>query len=124
MLSYDLRFAVRAFRRTPVVTLTLLLTMALGVGANTAILTLTSAILWKQLPFRDPEQLVSVWSKRTDRDKAPLSLADFQDFRSGTPALRDVAVFAPIGANLTGHGETQRLEGVRCTGNVFTLLGV
>src|SRR5215471_12172663 len=100
-MLYDLLFAQRSLRRSPATTAILILTIALGVGANTAILTMSAAILWRQLPFRDPQSLVSVWSKRTDRDKAPLSIADALDFRA-TGAVHDLALYAPIGANLTG----------------------
>ena len=98
--------------------------MALGVGVNTAVFTLVSGVLWKQLPYRDPQALVSVWSHRTDRDKAPLSIADFENFREQNHLIADLAVFAPWGANLAGNGDPERLTGVRTTANVFALLGV
>jgi putative ABC transport system permease protein len=58
------------------------------------------------------------------RASAPLSLADYQDFRAGGTLLAGMAVFAPMGANLTGEGDPQRLEGVLSTASVFELLGV
>jgi putative ABC transport system permease protein len=121
-MLYDLYFAQRSLRRSPATTAILILTLALGVGANTAIVTMTSAVLWRQLPFRDPQSLVSVWSKRTDRDKAPLSIADALDFRAST-AVRDLAVYAPMGGNLTGAAEPERLEGLLASPNLFDLLG-
>src|SRR5215831_15339979 len=121
-MRYDLLLAQRSLRRSPATTAILILTLALGVGANTAIVTMTTAVLWRQLPFRDPQSLVSVWSKRTDRDKAPISIADALDFRAIT-AVRDLAVYAPMGANLTGAAEPERLEGLLASANLFDLLG-
>jgi predicted permease len=123
-LFSDLRTAWRFLARSPGSTCTVVLILALGVGANTAILTLVNAILWKQMPFSQPERLVSLWSKRSDRDKAPLSIPDYQDFRAEATQLADVAAFASWGANLTGEGETERLQGVKSTANIFQLLGV
>jgi putative ABC transport system permease protein len=122
MLVSDIRNAWRSVLRSPAATSAIVLTLALGVGANTAVLTLVHAVLWRQLPFQNPQQLVSIWSHRSDRDKAPLSIADFQDFR-GNGALADAAAFAVWGATLTGEREPERLQGVRSTANVFALLG-
>lgn len=123
VLSADLRSAWRSVARSPGSTLIVATILALGVGANTAVLTLVNAVVWKQLPFRDPQRLVSVWSRRLDRDKAPLSIPDFQDFRASA-SLEDIAAFALWGANLGGEGEPERLQGVRSTANVFRVLGV
>src|ERR1051326_221584 len=124
MLHHDLRYAARCVRRSPVSTAILMLTLALGVGANTAILTVTSAVLWKQLPYRAPDRLMSLFSRRTDREKAPLSIADAQDFRAGSALVEDIGLYAPMGANLTGAGEPVRLEGVIASPNLFEVLGV
>jgi putative ABC transport system permease protein len=124
MLLHDVQFAQRSLRRSIITTVILVLTIALGVGANAAILTMTSAILWRQLPYRQPTELVSLWSRRTDRDKAPVSIADAQDFRVGSALVQDIAVYAPMGANLVGMGDPERIEGILGSPNVFHLLGV
>ncbi|HEY1337838.1 MAG TPA: ABC transporter permease, partial [Bryobacteraceae bacterium] len=120
----ELKIALRSLRRARGYSLVVVLTLALGVGANTAIFTLVNRVLWSQLPYHDAERLVSIWSSRTDRDKSPLSITDFEDFRRAGTHLADAAVFAPIGMNLTGTGEPERLQGVRSTANVFETLGV
>jgi putative ABC transport system permease protein len=124
MFLQDVQFAQRSLRRSRIATVILVLTIALGVGANTAILTMTSAILWRQLPYRGPGELVSLWSRRTDRDKAPLSIADAQDFRAGCTFVQDIAVYSPMGANLIGTGDPERIEGILGSANIFHLLGV
>jgi putative ABC transport system permease protein len=115
---------LRIFRRSPWYSLWVIVILALGVGASTAIFTLVTGVLWSQLPYHAAERLVSVWSSRTDREKAPLSIADFKDFSSRTKTLMDVAVFAATGANLSGIGEPERLQVVRTTANLFHVLGV
>ena len=87
-------------RRSPWYSLSVIGILAFGVGASTAIFTLVNGVLWSQLPYRTPERLVSLWSSRTDREKAPLSIADFEDFRSRTKTLLDIAAFAAAGAKL------------------------
>ena len=83
---HDLAVAFRVLRKSPIFTLTAVLTIALGVGASTAIFSVTNAVLLRPLPYRDPERLTVVCSdmrKRNVRD-FPLSNADFIDLREGT----------------------------------------
>src|SRR5882724_3725351 len=120
----DLLFSLRSMRKNAGFTIVAIMVLALGIGANSSVLTLVNSVLWTQLPYCDADYLATVWSHRTDRDKAPLSIADYQDFREQGIVLKDLAVFAPWGANLISDGDPERLNGVRTTSNIFELLGV
>jgi predicted permease len=123
-LWQDLRYSVRVLRQKPGFTFTVIVTLALGIGANTAIFSVVNAVLLRELPFKNPEQVVWVWSTRTDRDKAPFTLPDFLDYRDQNQTLDQIAAFSTIGLNLTGAEKAERLQGLRVSANLFELLGV
>jgi predicted permease len=123
-LSQDLKYGLRSMRRAPGFTVVAVLTLGLGIGANTAIFSLVNAILLRQLPFKNPEQLVAVDSKRTDPGKHPFTIPDFIDYRDQNQTLEQIAAFANWSASLTGSGEAERVQGMRISANAFQLLGV
>ncbi len=123
-LWQDVRYGLRVLVQKRGFTLTVVITLALGIGANTAIFSLVNAVLLRELPFRDPDQVMWVWSTRTDRDKAPFTLPDFLDYRDQNQTLDQIAAFSSIGLNLTGSEKAQRLQGLRVSANLFDLLGV
>ena len=123
-LWQDLSYGVRAILKQPGYTAVAALALALGIGANTAIFSLVNSILLRQLPFRQPEQLVGVFSSRGDSAKHPFNLPDFIDYREQNRTLSGIAAFANWSANLTGQGEPERLQGLRISANAFELLGV
>jgi putative ABC transport system permease protein len=123
-LILDIRFGLRSMRRAPGFTIAAVLTLALGVGANTVIFSLVNAILLRQLPFQNPQQLVTVDSKRTDPGKHPFTIPDFIDYREQNRTLEQIAAFANWSASLTGSGEAERVQGMRISANAFQLLGV
>src|SRR5262249_49422981 len=123
-LTQDVRFGLRMLRRNYVFTFAAVLALALGIGANTAIFSLVNSVLLRQLSFRKPAQLVWVWATRTDRDRAFYSIPNFIDTRERNQSLAQLAAFANWGANLTGTGEPERLQGVRITAHAFQMLGV
>src|SRR5262249_2321698 len=112
-LWQDLRYAVRTLRKNPGFAAVAVLALALSIGANTAIFSLVNAILLHQLPFQNSEQLVWIWARRVDRDKAFFSIPDFIDYRDQNKTLAQMAAFANWGANLTDKGEPERFQGVR-----------
>src|SRR5882672_11643793 len=118
----DLRDAVRALRVRPGFSAAAVLTLALGIGANTAVFSVVDALLLRPLPFRDPARLVWIWSTRTDRDKAFFSIPNFIDTRDQAGTLKELAAFANWSANLTGDGEPERVQGIRMTPNAFRML--
>lgn len=124
MLVQDLRHAARRMLRSPGFTAAAVGVLALGIGACSAVFSLVQAVLIRPLPFREPERLVWIWATRTDRDRAFFSIPDFLDYRASARTLQGMAAFGSWGANLTGGGDPERLQGVRITPDAFRLLGV
>ncbi len=123
-LVHDVRYSLRVLRQKPGFAFTVIVTLALGIGANTAIFSVVNAVLLRELPFKDPEQVVWVWSSRIDRDKGPFTLPDFLDYRDQNQTLEQIAAFTSTGFNLTGTERAERLQGLRVSANLFALLGV
>jgi putative ABC transport system permease protein len=123
-LWQDLRYGARILLKKPGFTAVAIITLALGIGANTAIFSLVNSVLLRQLAFRDPAQLVWIWATRTDRDKAFYSIPNFIDTRERNQSFAQIGAFAIWGANLTGAGEAERWQGVRVSANMFQMLGV
>jgi putative ABC transport system permease protein len=123
-LIQDIRFAVRLLINNRIFTAVAVLTLALGIGANTAIFSLVNAVLLRQLSYKNPDQLVWIWSDRTDRDKSVFSLPDFIDYRDQNRTLEQISGFSTWNANLVNVGEPERVFGVRSSSNIFQTLGV
>lgn len=123
-LVQDLRYSFRVLRQKSVFAFTVIVALALGIGANTAIFSVVNAVLLRELPFKNPEEVVWVWSSRIDRDKAPFTLPDFQDYRDQNQTLDQIAAFTGIGLNLTGNETAERLQGMRVSANLFQLFGL
>ena len=119
----SLRHAWRSLRRAPACAALAITILATGIGATTVMYTLVHTVLLRELPFDDPERLVWMYNKRTERDRAPLSLPDVLDYRREASTLAGTAVFANWTTNLTGAGSPERLDGVRVSGEFFNLLG-
>jgi predicted permease len=122
-LRSDLTHAIRLHLRRPVFALTAVAVLALAIGAATAVFSLVRAVLLRDLPFADPDRLVWMYNARTERDRAPFSIADLDDYRASTVTLAGLAAFTNWTANLTGSGDAERLEGTRVGGEFFDLLG-
>lgn len=123
-LHKDLRYGARSLRKNPGFAFVAIITLALGIGASTAVFSVVNSVLLRPLPFKDPDQLVWVWSRRPDHNKAPFSLPDFLDYRDQNQTLLEIAAFSNIGLSLSGAERTDRLQGVRVSANLFQLLGV
>ncbi len=126
-LWQDLRHAFRALRKTPGFTAVAVLTLGLGIGANTAIFSVVENVLLRPLPYRDPSALVQVWNTYLPQfPQVPNSPGDFQDFRRQAASFSEMAAFVdiPQGFNLTGEGEPQRLEARYATSGFFPMLGI
>ena len=122
-VAQDLRYALRRLALTPGFTLVALVTLALGIGANTALFSVVHAVLLEPLPFREPDRLYWVWSRHTSTDRYPFQLPEFCDYRDQNRTLEGVAGFANWSASLAGDGPAERLAGLRVSGNLFEMLG-
>ncbi len=120
----DLRIALRQHVRQPGFALTVVCTLALAIGATTAVFSVVNAVLVRALPFASPERLVWIASVRTDGPNAPFSLPEFMDYRSQTRTLSGLAAYANWSASLAGEGVTERLQGARMSASAFDVLGV
>ncbi len=125
----DLRYAARMLVKTPAFSFVAVVTLALGIGANTAIFSLVSAVLLRPLPFPQPDRLVLVWDDVSVQTNGRFSLtepapADYADWKAQSRSFTDMAMMIGATYNLTGTAEPHKLEGVRTTANLFTVLGM
>jgi predicted permease len=129
-LKQDARYALRTLLRTPVFTAVAVATLALGIGANTAIFSLVNGILLRPLPFPHPEQLVKLWSANPSaaNPKAAISVNDLDDWRSQRSVFENIGGWffqeGGSGVDLTGRGEPKHLEAAFVTPGFFGTLGV
>ena len=126
-LWQDLRFGARMLLKHPVFTLIAVVTLALGIGANTAIFSVVNAVLIRPLPFGEPERLVWLWgSTPNGHRRAAVSPLDFTDFRAQNQSFEHLAaaIGVPVSFILTGSGEAERMRAGVVTGNYFAALGV
>src|ERR1700722_17423796 len=122
-LLQNLRFSLRMLRKTPGLTLTVLLTLALGIGANTAIFTVDYATLLAPLPYPKPDQLVVVWSK-VDDAHANVAAGDYVDWKQQSTSFQDLnAVFPWAAFNIASHDQPELVFGQRVTVGYYHMLG-
>ena len=120
----NLNQAVRVLRRQPAFSAVAILTLALGIGATTAVFTVAYGVLLRPLPYRDPGRLVMLWYGHHGTVSPWFSPLNFRDYTAQNEVFSDTAAISPITANLTGGGEPERLPGARVSWNYFDLLGV
>src|SRR5918993_220520 len=122
-LRQDIRYAFRRLIKSPAFTAVALLTLALGIGANTAIFSVVNAVLLKPLPYANPEELVGIFHLTKGR-RATMSGPNFTDVRKLNTTLQDAAAYTRTRTILTGRGEPVRLDGAQVSASIFTLLGI
>src|SRR6185295_18139588 len=120
------RYGLRMLVKNPGFTLIAILTLALGIGANTAIFSVVNAVLLQPLPYAKADELVTIYNSPGGEAKWPLSPMAYLDLQSRNRAFTDMAALSNKGwpANLTGDGEPERLQGYQVSSNLFSLLGV
>jgi putative ABC transport system permease protein len=122
-LRQDLRYGIRTLLRSTGFAAAAVLTLALGIGANTAIFSVVNAVLLRPLPWPDPDKLVFVWGTRgPDRQNGVVYL-DYLDWRAQTKSFEALGVVRGQSVNLTGGDRPERLVGTFATANVFAILG-
>src|SRR5262245_1138977 len=124
--AQDLRYGLRNLRKQPGFTSAAVMTLALGIGANTAIFSVIYAVMLRPLPFLDGDRFVHLWSKDPAVSvKQSVSYPDFSDWRRQSQTFDRMAAWTVIdGMTLIGDGEAERVEGVGIFGDLFQMLGV
>ena len=122
-LLQNLRHACRILRRQPTFSSVAILTLALGIGATTAVFTVVYGVLLRPLPYRDPSRLVMLMYGHQGRTSPWFSPLNFRDYAAQNDAFSATAALTPITANMTGLGEPERLQGARVSWNYFDVLG-
>ncbi len=124
----DLRYAARLLRKQPGFTTVAVLTLALGIGATTAIFSLINAAWLRALPFPDADRVAVIWADSPTRPPGlpviPPANADVATWREGTNSFERIAAFSPRSADLTDSGDPERLGAAGVTAGFFEALGV
>jgi predicted permease len=125
-LAGDFRLAIRRLRRSPGFTAAAVLTLALGIGVNSAFFSLADAALLRPLPYPTADRLVMLWERQASagKERERVSAANFLDWRRDVRALDEIAAWAPWGFALNEEGEPEELTSVRASANLFRILGV
>jgi putative ABC transport system permease protein len=125
-LIQDLRYGARMLMKKPGFTLIGVLTLALGIGANTTIFSVVNAVLLRPLPYQNPEQVVMIWGKLPAYVPGNIgaSAAEFTDYRDQNPVFSSIAAYTSSSFNLTGAGEPERIVGTLASASLFPLLNV
>ena len=123
-LRQDTRYGLRMLRRTPGFTAAAVATLAIGIGANTAMFSVVNAVLLRALPYADPDRLVAVGERTDDGDTERVGYATFVDWQARSTSFDSLAVMRSFQPTLVVNGEAERLTGVRVTWSYFDMLGV
>ena len=125
-LSRNVRYALRNLRKRPVFSLIVVFTLALGIGANTAIFSVVDAVLLAPLPYGDPDKLVVVWAKNEKQNltQQPISYPNIVDLKQANHVFEHLSAVRGELFSLTDRDEPERVTGVRVSTNILTLLGV
>jgi predicted permease len=124
-LGQDLRFALRQAARRPGFTLLVVLTLAVGIGANVAIFSVMKGLILRELPYPDAEQVVAIWETTPEaRWYMPFQAPDYFDMREQNSSLEEIGVYNDTWINLAGEEGAARVLGIRCTAGVLRVLGI
>jgi len=126
VILQDLRYGIRKLVKNPGVTAVVVLALALGIGANTAIFSVVNAILLHPLAFKDPGRIAMVWmdNRKLGVDQDWHSYLNFLEYKNGSQTFEDIAAFNDRSFNLTGAGDPIRVLGAWATASLFPVLGV
>lgn len=125
--AHNLRWALRSLQRSRGFAAAAILTIALGVGSNTAVFSVIRAVLLRPLPFRDPERLVMLWETHPEIRLLQVTAPDFQDWQRDSHSFDEMAAYTLQAMNkgtLTGYGEPVQVQGTMISPNLLTMLGI
>ena len=122
----DLKYALRSFARRPLFAGVIVLTLALGIGSNVAIFSVANAVLFRALPFKNPEELAFVWTRlpKTNVKRSLVSGPDFKDYQTDATRFKGFAGAMALPGTITGEGPPERITNAYVTWNMLQLLGV
>jgi predicted permease len=120
----DLRYGLRMLSKSPGFAAIAILTLTLGIGANTALFSVVNGVLLNPLAYPQPEQLVAIYGKTPGFDEAPISYPDFLDWQRDTHSFSSMAMYRNEDYNFTGKDEAERLSGYMISAGFFSTLGV
>jgi len=124
ILGQDLRYALRMFLKSPGFAAIAVLTLALGISANTAIFSVVNGVLLNPLPYPHSQQLVAVYGNTRGFNQGPATYLNFLDWQHDTQTLSSMAIYRNQDYNLTGSSEGERLSGYMISADFFSTLGV
>ncbi|HEY0763603.1 MAG TPA: ABC transporter permease, partial [Pyrinomonadaceae bacterium] len=126
MLVQDVRYALRILWKSPGLTVIALLTLALGIGVNSAIFSVVNAVVLRPLPYPQSEQLMVVWGNlhKAGLEEIEASALELRDFQQQCQAFDQIAAYSIEGFNLTGVDQPERLRGAAVSANLFPTLRV
>ncbi len=123
-LIQDIRYAIRSLVKHPGLTAVALITLALGIGANTAIFSVVNAVVLRPLPYAEPDRLVTLWETMPGSDQRSVAPGNFVDWRDQNKSFQELAATFYGNFNVTGDGEADRVDGSTVTSNLMKVLGV
>jgi putative ABC transport system permease protein len=129
LLTQHLKLAFRVLRKAPAFSALVIVILALGIGANTAVFSVIDAVLLNQLPYGDPSRLVVLWEQnptlgKSIGERVPVSYANFEEWARQAKSFEDIAGFESVNLNRTGDAEPERIDGARVSPNFFQLFSV
>ncbi|MCA1558040.1 MAG: ABC transporter permease, partial [Acidobacteria bacterium] len=124
-LRHDLSYSLRQLLKNPGFTVVAILSLAIGIGANSAIFSVTNSLILRPLPYRDADRLVILWNRSPGLNVAQdwFSPAQYHDVKTQNHVFEETAVTIGGSFNLTGQGVPERVDGARVSSSLFTLLG-
>src|SRR4029077_13403153 len=124
-LMQDIRYAIRTFAKNPGFALAAVLSVAIGIGANTSIFSVANALLLRPLPYPDAARLVILWNRSPGLNITQdwFSTAQYFDIKTGHSGFEQVAIAIGGNFNLTGDGAPERISAIRISSNLLPMLG-
>src|SRR3984893_6657638 len=122
----DIKFSFRSLLKRPALTIIAIVTLAIGIGANSAIFSTVNALLLKPLPFPDPDRIVAIWDKVPSRgvERNEVTVANYLDWRAQNKTFEQLGIYRWWSTNLTGSDSPERVQGFQVTPNFLDIVGV
>src|SRR5882762_1888959 len=121
----DLRYGINSLRKHQGFSLIVIVVLALGIGANTAVFSIVNSVLLRPLPYRDSDRLVMIWGnfQKLNIERLTAKAAEFENYRAQNQTFDQVAAYASQSFSLSGSDQAEQVNGARVTTNLFSMLG-